>query len=357
MTKYKVTFIAIMLVTFNFILAALQAQAQTPFPDVPRAHWAYEAVMDLKAKGILLGYPPEVSQPTNSKKIFYSMSCFSVADQAQQTEPTHIQDVIYGRKPGVALTMDVFKPSKPNGIAVLWMVSGGWTSAHEAVNPGLAKLFTDRGETVFEIVHGSQPKYTIPEIIQDVQRAVRFIRTHAAEYGVNPNRIGIAGASSGGHLSLSIGAFGVDGLPNAPDPVDRASSAVQAIACFFPPTDFLNYGKEGINALKVDVLKPFWPAFGTGDATSAEERERVARLDSPIYGVTAKMPPTLIIHGDADTLVPLQQSQLLMAKLEVFKVPHQLEIRPGKGHGWPEIGNDFHLLAEWFEKYLGKNDK
>lgn len=280
--------------------------------------------------------------------------CLCFAARAQQTDPAHIQDVIYGRKQGVALTMDVFKPVKPNGIAVLWMVSGGWHSSHEAINPGLAKMFTDRGETVFEIVHGSQPKYTIPEIVQDVQRAVRFIRTHAAEYGVDPNRMGVAGASSGGHLSLMIGAFGADGSPTAKDPVDRASSAVQAIACFFPPTDFLNYGKEGVNALKVDKLNPYLPAFGIGTASSSEERERTARLDSPIYGVTAKMPPTLVIHGDADTLVPIQQSQLLMAKLEEIKTPHQLDVRPGKGHGWPDIGNDVHLLAEWFEKYLGK---
>lgn len=257
MMKYKVTCFAIMMVTFYLLSAILPASAQLPFPDVPPTHWAYQAVTDLKAKGILLGYPAESSPSTKSKKVVYSLACSSSEAEAQQTEPTRVQDVIYGRKPGVALTMDVFKPSKPNGIAVLYMVSGGWVSSHEAVNPGLAKLFTDRGETVFEIVHGSQPKYTIPEIVQDIQRAVRFIRTHAAEYGVDPNRIGITGASSGGHLSLSIGALGVDGLPNAPDPVDRASSAVQAVACFFPPTDFLNYGKEGVNALKVDILKPF----------------------------------------------------------------------------------------------------
>jgi acetyl esterase/lipase len=282
----------------------------------------------------------------------FLLLCFGFAARAHQVDPAHLQDVVYGHKQGVALTMDVFKPQKPDGIAVLFMVSGGWVSSYEAINPGLAKIFTDRGQTVFEVVHGSQPKFTIPEIVQDVQRAVRFIRTHAAEYGVNPNRLGVIGASSGGHLSLMIGALGADGSPTAKDPVDRASSAVQAVACFFPPTDFLNYGKEGVNALKVDMLKPFWPAFGITDATPPEERERVARLDSPIYAVTAKMPPTLIIHGDADTLVPLQQSQLFMAKLEQLKVPHQLDVRPGKGHGWPDLGKDVPLLADWFDRYL-----
>ncbi len=276
----------------------------------------------------------------------------SLHAHARQNDPSRVRDVVYGHKMGVALTMDVFKPAKPNGIGVLWMVSGGWVSSYEAIDPNVARGFTNRGETVFAVVHGSQPKFTIPEIVQDIHRAVRFVRTHASEYGVDPGRLGITGASSGGHLSLMAAAFGDDGNPNAPDPVNRASSRVQAVACFFPPTDFLNYGKDGVDVLNIDTLKPFWPAFGVTAATPMEDREKVARDVSPIYGVTAKMPPTLIIHGDADPLVPLQQSQRFMAKLEEVKTPHQLEVRPGKGHGWAGMEQDFPLLPGWFEKYL-----
>jgi acetyl esterase/lipase len=272
--------------------------------------------------------------------------------RAQGNDPNHIRDVIYTHKVGVALTMDVFKPAKPNGIGVIWMVSGGWVSNHESINPGLAQVFTSRGDTVFEVVHGSQPKFTIPEIVQDIERAVRFIRYHAADYGVDPNRLGISGGSAGGHLSLMTGALVPEPSKDAKDPVDRVSSAVQAVACFFPPTDFLNYGKEGASAMKIDTLKGYWPAFGVTDKTPPDDAEKVARLVSPIYYVTAKMPPTLIIHGDADTLVPLQQSQLFMAKLDMLKIPHLLEIRPGKGHGWPGLEKDLPLLADWFDKYL-----
>jgi len=273
--------------------------------------------------------------------------------RAQGGEQTRISDVVYRRKMGVALTMDVFKPAKPNGIGVLWMVSGGWVSTHEGINPDLAKLFTSRGQTVFEIVHGSQPRYTVPEIVEDIRRAVRFIRAHAAEYGVDPNRLGIAGASSGGHLSLMTAAYATDGAPGSPDPVERASSVVQAVACFFPPTDFLNYGKAGVIAL-TGTLAVFQPAFGVTEKTVPEERDFLLRITSPLYGVTAKMPPTLIIHGDTDTLVPIQQSQSLMEKLEALKIPHKLEVRPGKGHGWPGLEKDIPLLADWFDKYLGK---
>lgn len=274
----------------------------------------------------------------------------------QNTDQTCVHDVIYGYKQGVALTMDVFKPAKPNGIGVLWMVSGGWVSSHDALNPGLAQIFTSRGETVFEIVHSSAPKFTIPEILPDIRRAVRFIRTHAADYGVDPNRLGISGGSSGGHLSLITAAMGDDGSPNAADPIDRASSRLQAVACFFPPTDFLNYGKPGQQAIDIAMLKPFRPAFGVDGKTPDEVQKLAAEL-SPITHVTDRMPPTFIIHGDADPLVPLQQSQEFMDKLEMLKIPHKLDVRPKQGHGWAGMEKDIPLLAAWFEQYLGTSAK
>src|SRR5579885_424812 len=155
------------------------------------------------------------------------------------------KEVIYGRKYGTALTMDVFTPKKDaNGAAVIVAVSGGWFSSHEAVNPGMAQPFLKRGYTVFAVVHGSQPKFSIPEILEDMNRAVRFIRFHAKDYGIDPDRIGITGGSAGGHLSLMQGNAGKDGDAKAKDPISRASSRVQAVACFFPPTDFLNWGKK-----------------------------------------------------------------------------------------------------------------
>lgn len=282
------------------------------------------------------------------------LACLGCAGPANTQEvATRIPDVIYGRKGGVVLTMDVFKPAKPSGIGVLWMVSGGWFSSHEAINPGLMKPFLDRGQTVFAVVHGSQPKYTIPEILQDIERATRFVRSHASEYGVDPNRLGIAGGSAGGHLSLMQGARGREGDPQAKDPVDRASSRVQAVACFFPPTDFLNYGKPSENALSGETLKAFRPAFGNKSQEPAE-LESHGKAISPITYVTKEMPPTLIIHGDADLLVPIQQAEVFMKRLEEVNVPHELVVRKGQAHGWPTLGEDVNILAQWFEKHLAR---
>src|SRR5881296_1669966 len=155
------------------------------------------------------------------------------------------EDVLYGRRPGIALTLDVFEPEKKNGAAVFFMVSGGFFSSHEAINAKTYYPLLERGYTVFAVVHGSQPRFIIPEIEQDIHRAVRFVRHYASRWGVDPHKFGITGASAGGHLSLTLGTQGKPGKEDAKDPIDRESSAVQAVACFFPPTDFLNWGKEG----------------------------------------------------------------------------------------------------------------
>jgi len=121
---------------------------------------------------------------------------------AEDAEFTRTEDVIYGRKFGTALTMDIFKPKKPNGAAILFMVSGGWLSSHDAIGLRFVRPFLDRGYTVFPVVHGSQPKFHIPEIMQDVHRAVRFIRYNASKYDIDSDRLGVTGGSAGGHLSL-----------------------------------------------------------------------------------------------------------------------------------------------------------
>lgn len=118
-------------------------------------------------------------------------------------------DVIYGRKYGLALTMDVFKPTvKSNRAAIVMIVSGGWFSNPEAINPKSTNPFTSRGYHVFAVVHGSQPKFTIPEAIEDLHRATKFIRSKAKEYDIDPEKIGISGGSAGGHLSLMMGVAG-----------------------------------------------------------------------------------------------------------------------------------------------------
>jgi acetyl esterase/lipase len=261
------------------------------------------------------------------------------------------EDVIYGRKFGTALTFDVLQPANTNGVGIIFMVSGGWFSAHEAINPNSLRPFLNRGYTVFAVVHGSQPKFVITEIEQDIHRAVRFIRHHAGRYGVDPNKLGISGGSAGGHLSLTMATKGAKGETGAKDPIDRESSEVQCAACFFPPTDFLNYGEPGEDGVGFGILKGFKAAFGPR-ADTPEERVKLGREISPIYFIHSNQAPVLIIHGDADKLVPIYQARMFVKRCQEMGCTAKLIEREGKEHGWPEMGKDMTLLADWFDEHL-----
>lgn len=289
----------------------------------------------------------------------------SLAWAGEATDFERTPDVVYGRKYGTALTLDVFAPKgEPNGAAVVFVVSGGWFSAYEMINPQLLSPFLKRGYMVFAVVHGSQPKFTIPEIIEDLHRAMRFIRHNAARFRIDPDRIGITGGSAGGHLSLMMGLGGGPGAANAKDPIDRVSSKPQAVACFFPPTDFLNYGEPGRDVFKAlqGELSKFRAPFDFRELdknsgrlvfiSARDRRKQIAKEISPITHVTPDDPPTLIIHGDADKLVPIQQAEVLGEKLRDAGVPFKLVVREGQGHGWAKWEADLEIMADWFDAHF-----
>jgi len=289
------------------------------------------------------------------------------AGEKAKEDPTFTrqEDVIYGRKYGTALTMDVFTPKKgANGGGVIFAVSGGWNSDHRAINVSFIREFMKSGYTVFAVVHGSQPRFTIPEAVEDMHRSVRYIRAHAKDFNIDPDRLGIAGGSAGGHLSLMLGTTGKDGDPKAQDPIDRASSRVQAVACFFPPTDFLNYGEKGKIALGRGTLEAFKAPFDFLDfdkvtrsfnmVTDEAKRREIGKQISPFYHAGKNSAPTRIIHGDADKLVPIQQAELIISRLKQAEVPADLVVKKGAGHGWGGMEKDISLLADWFDMYLVK---
>lgn len=298
------------------------------------------------------------------------MCAFLINNAQPLTEPQknpHETEVVYGRKDGMALTMVVLQPANKNGKAVVNVMSGGWYSSYDWMEWARndSKPYLERGYTVFCVMHGSQPRYTIPDAVADLHRAVRFIRYHAADYNINGNKIGITGSSAGGHLSLMMGTEEARGDSTAKDPVNRVPGNVQAVACFFPPTDFLNYGFAGGNILtakpllaKRGYLAPF--LFTAWDSVNkyypiisdtARQKEIALRV-SPISHVSANDAPTFIIHGDADKTVPLQQSQTVIEKLKAAGVPCRLQVKTGADHGWDNMNAERKLFADWFDTYL-----
>ncbi len=132
------------------------------------------------------------------------------------------------------------------------------------------------GFTTFVVVHGTQPRFHVHEIVADLQRSVRFVRAYAAKFGIDPDKIGVTGSSAGGHLSLMLGTRVLPANPKSKDPVERVSSAVNAVACYYPPVDFLSWAKDGDSKEGIGPLTTRAPAFGPV-VTSAEGRERAGR--------------------------------------------------------------------------------
>ena len=303
------------------------------------------------------------------RHIFLSfLVAFPLITTAQDSLSYSKSEIIYGRKDGMALTMTVLTPKqKSNGKAILSVVSGNWISSERSRMrlPEWSQTYIDNGYTVFGVMVGSQPRYTIPDEVSDLKRAVRFVRYNAKDYSINPNKIGITGSSSGGHLSLMIATAGDITNSISTDPVDKVSSRVQAAAVFFPPTDFINYGgvntsgkinQAGLVFAKVAAAFDFkvWnDTTGTYvSITDTDKRLAIAKEISPINAVSSDDPPVIIIHGDKDMLVPKQQSESIIAKFKEAKVPCEFIIKEGGGHGWKNMQVEEKYFVSWFDKYL-----
>lgn len=273
--------------------------------------------------------------------------CALLSPKVQRTD-----GIAYGMRGERTLGLDVIRPEHPNGVGILMLVSGGWKSRAPGKFPTwpFAPVLR-RGYTVFAIYHVSQPEATVMEIAEDMHRAVRFVRHHAREYGVDPQRLGVTGGSSGGHLSLLLATRGAPGPADAADPVDRESSAVQCVAIFYPVTDLLNLGKSTENPGDGGPPKSFVKAFGP-QSTNLAVWKVIGRETSPIYYVRTNLPPILIYHGDKDTLVPLEQSERFKNVAHAFGGTVDVRVHRGGKHGWLTMWWDIKKFADWSDDYL-----
>jgi acetyl esterase/lipase len=291
------------------------------------------------------------------------------AEPKAESKYTSVEDVIYGRRDGMGLVMDVFTPKgKTNGAGVIIFVSAEYRSGRDLLyaeydpdpdtllkfHPTTSVPFLDRGYVVFQVMHSSQPRFTVKEIVEDAHRAVRFIKFNAKKFGIDPSKIGVAGASSGGHLSLMMGCAGAPINPKALDLVDQESSRAAAVACYFPPSDFPALAKMSV---KKDIPAPFDfrelnPKTGLFERVSAERRTEIGRDLSPITYADMGAAPTLIIHGDLDDVVPIAQSEAMIKKLKACGVESKLRVMEGKKHFGLWVIFELPKLADWFDIHL-----
>src|SRR6186713_3308753 len=278
------------------------------------------------------------------------------------------EEFVYGRKDGMGLLMTQLKPKvRSNGKAIISVQAGSWFSNFTMVERGVyyKRQYLDKGYNVFMVVLGSQPRYAIPDQVDDLKRAVRYIRYNAKKLGIDPDHIGIEGGSAGGHLSLAIATADEKINTSASDPVDRVSSRVQAAAVLFPPTDFLNWGFPGAASINQREIQKQLRVYGAFDfrvwnnstltydpVTDTAARNKIGRDISPIYAVSSDDPPIFIIHGDADLTVPAQQSQTFVAKLKEAGVTNNFVIKKGGRHNPDDMQPELNHLVDWFDKYL-----
>jgi len=261
------------------------------------------------------------------------------------------RNVVFGMYSGLALLMDVYYPKNPNGYGIIHISGSGWSKPlsydtkmlnHQGHVKLEGEMFVEAGYTLFSVNHRAAPRFVYPDAVEDVQRAVRFIRYHAHKFGINPDRIGAVGGSSGGHLASLLGVLDGNEILADDTPINRMSAKVQCVIARAAPTDFIN-ASIGESFLNVKVKK-----------NPSTIEYKLAQMASPIYHISVDDPPFLLIHGDQDPIVPYVLSENMHKKLLEMNVGSNLITVEGGVHG-PGVINSPEVrekMVQWMDKHL-----
>jgi acetyl esterase/lipase len=254
----------------------------------------------------------------------------------------------YAKPDGKPVKLDLFLPKKGETPApvVIWIHGGGWQAGSKAMCP--ARGMVRDGFAVASVEYRFTDRAAFPAQIQDCKAAVRYLRAHAKEHNLDPERFGAWGASAGGHLVALLGtSCGNKECEGAELGNAEQSSAVQCVCDWFGPTDFTEYKAES-----ADVAPMLVKLFGG----KMSEKQELVRMASPALHIKkegAKYPPFLIVQGDKDPLVPWEQSKELADKLKEAGVSAELVIVEGAGHGFGEKnGAEMARVREFFKARL-----
>ncbi len=270
----------------------------------------------------------------------------SVAFGAAKSE----DGIVYGEAGGQQLTMDYYPPAGPSPHPVAIIIHGGGYVGGTSKNNSeayCADFLAPAGYAVFSINYRLAPKYPYPAMVEDVERAIRYIRRNAKKWQADPNRIALVGGSAGGYLSNMVGVLQAPGIKGAKDPVDRTSARVQAVVTLFGPSDLR--GREPQGNVK-SLLGPLIEQKGV-EAALAEA--------SPVMHINSDAPPFLLIHGDQDKSVPFVQSTHMQVALKANGVRCDLIVIPngphatGSWHKIPGVPDWEKQMVEWLNTALG----
>jgi acetyl esterase/lipase len=249
------------------------------------------------------------------------------ADGAHQIRV--VRDIEYARAGTQALQLDLHLPSgKPNAPLVVWVHGGAWRSGSRKEMP-LGELVAD-GYAVASVDYRLSTQARFPAQIHDIKAAIRFLRGHGDDWNLSTRKILVAGDSAGGHLAALVGVS--NGLGELEGDVgnDRSqSSDVQGIISFYGGSDLTTILQQSTpKGLSMRV-----PALDLLLGGQPEDVSALARLASPVFHVDKADPPLLLVHGDQDPQMPVNQALELLGAYQKAEASVQLEIVHGAGHG------------------------
>lgn len=293
-----------------------------------------------------------------------AMACMSSldAEEALPGDVELIRDVTYGTGSGHDLKLDVLRPKSHRdgaGPAVVYIHGGSWANGSKSKLKKAEVRLAQHGYVVATIDYRFSQEAIFPAQLEDSKCAVRWLRAHAGDYQVDPQRIGVWGDSAGGHLAALVGtAQGLEGQGGWPE----TSSRVRAVVDMYGPSDFtptslalLAKAPPELKLPSPDDPNSSVAKLLGGPITKVPEQAREA---SPTTHVTPDDPPFLLLHGDHDTMVPLQQSQLLAETLKKSGVEANLVIYKGGSHGLAGFEDEYYPQVERFlDRHLGKPDR
>ncbi len=239
------------------------------------------------------------------------------------TAPRIETDIVYSKAGGEEIKMDIYTPATAKATdklpAVVVIHGGAWISGKRQDMDVMAKTLAEEGFVAANISYRLAPKHKYPAMLDDVQTAVRFLRENSGKYGIDPKRIGAAGASAGGHLSLLLGSM--DTRDPKPSECANQSSKVQAVWNLFGPTDMtLPFPKE------VDIV--FQMVLGK----KREEASQELKDASPLTYISKTTAPVFTIQGLADPLVNPEHARVLDSALQKAGVDHKTVLIDGMKH-------------------------
>lgn len=315
--------------TASVVPPAVPSSAPTVSPAAPQASSGSPAV------------PPRAAKSDAAPK-----SSEAIKPSVKVTGMKTLRNVFYAGTRNPFQTMDIFLPEgvKSTTPVVVWIHGGSWWGGSKEDCP--ATFMVSAGFATVSINYRLSQEAPFPAQLVDCKSVIRYLREHAKELNIDPTRIGVWGASAGGHLAALLGTTGDDD-PFAPKGQKaKVSYGVQAVCDWCGPTDFRDMlRKLASKEVTVGQVQPIISLLGNKCTP-----EWLA-ASSPVSYATEKAPPFLIMHGDADGTVPVAQSRYLHSVLKTRKVDSTLVVLKGEGHSLASSANA-RLVLEFFKRTL-----